>query len=432
MVGASTHDEAKPHLRILGIRGLPANHGGFETFAEHLAPYLVEHGWKVTVYCQETGDGPVREDLWRGVHRVHIPCGADTPLRSMLFDWRSIVHAARSRDLCLTLGYNTAGFCAWLRLKGVPNLINMDGIEWKRAKWSRAARAWFWLNERLGCWLGDHLIADHPEIKKHLVTRVRPDKVSVIPYGAPLITEAPVEPVRLLGLQPGHYLTVIARAEPENSLLEIVQGFSARPRGVKLVVLGKYHADQPYHQAVKAAASAEVLFPGAIYDPHSIGALRRHGIAYLHGHQVGGTNPSLLEAMGAGNAVIARDNAFNRWVAGRCARYFRSAQEADGAITALLADPSATATQREAAAERVQADFTWSSVLGAYRMLLAQWAGRPSVLQSSDDFALAGSTATATATATATGWSTSTEARAAEAETARPQQALPTDHAPMR
>ena len=194
-------------LRILGTRGIPAAHGGFETFAEQLALYLVGKGWRVVVYCHDDGAGPMVEDCWQGVERVRFPVAASGPKGTMVFDWRSTVHASRHRDLCLTLGYNTALFCALLRLKGVPNLINMDGIEWSRAKWGAAAKTWFWLNERAGCWLGNHLVADHPQIKVHLQTRVAGSKVTTIAYGADAITTAPAEPVLMLGLQPGKYFT---------------------------------------------------------------------------------------------------------------------------------------------------------------------------------------------------------------------------------
>ena len=192
-------------LRILGTRGVPAAHGGFETFAEYLALYLVSHGWRVVVYCQEDGVGPVFEDAWRGVERVHIPISQEGPMGTMVFDWKVKMHAAKFDDLCLTLGYNTAIFCWVLRLKGVRNLINMDGIEWKRQKWGKFAKAWFWLNDWMGCWLGNHLIADHPQIKQHLQTRVRGNKITMIPYGADLVTSVPEEPVRMLGLEPGRF-----------------------------------------------------------------------------------------------------------------------------------------------------------------------------------------------------------------------------------
>ena len=133
---------------------MPAAHGGFETFAEHLALHLVQRGWRVTVYCQEEGSGPAVQDEWQGVQRVRIPVAQAGPRGTIVFDWKATLHAAAAGELCLTLGYNTALFCAVLRLRGVPNVINMDGIEWSRAKWGPVAKAWLWLNDWAGCLLG--------------------------------------------------------------------------------------------------------------------------------------------------------------------------------------------------------------------------------------------------------------------------------------
>jgi glycosyltransferase involved in cell wall biosynthesis len=360
------------HLRILGIRGLPAAHGGFETFAEYLALYLRDRGWKVTVYCQIDGQGPVYEDMWEGIHRVNIPVDIPGPKGTMAFDWRAIRHAAaQSRDLCLTLGYNTAVFCAWLRLKGVPNVINMDGIEWSRAKWGGVAKAWFWLNDWAGCWLGNHLVADHPEIANHLATRVSRSKITTIAYGADRLQGLSEEPVRALGLEPGRYLTLIARPEPENSILEVVTGFSAKPRSYVLAVLGNYDEHNAYHRAVKAAAGPGVRFLGAIYDKAVVQALRFHCLAYVHGHQVGGTNPSLVEALGAGNAVIAHGNKFNRWVAGDGATYFNGSSSFDEALTATLESPDAITAMRNASLKRYLAGLDWTTILSSYERLLA-------------------------------------------------------------
>lgn len=360
-------------LRILGTRGVPAAHGGFETFAEHLALYLVEHGWRVVVYCQEEGAGPMFEDRWQGVERVRIPVQAQGPRGTIQFDWKATLHAARHRDLCLTLGYNTAVFCALLRARGVPNVINMDGIEWSRAKWGTVAKTWFWLNDWAGCWLGNHLVADHPQIKAHLTSRVRADKITTIAYGADRITAMPEEAVRERGLQPGRYLTLVARPEPENSILEVVSGFSRRPRGLQLAVLGNYSTDNAYHRAVQQAAGSEVKFLGAIYDKPVVQALRFHSAAYVHGHQVGGTNPSLVEALGAGNAVIAHDNRFNRWVAGEGARYFSDADSFDRVLTELGADASALERMRAASVARFENGLTWPQILGAYEELLLRF-----------------------------------------------------------
>jgi glycosyltransferase involved in cell wall biosynthesis len=362
-------------VRILGTRGIPSAHGGFETFAEYLSLYLVAKGWRVVVYCQDDGNGPLFTDTWQGVERVHLPVVHEGPKGTIMFDWQATVHAAKHKDLCLTLGYNTAVFCALLRLKGIPNLINMDGIEWTRAKWGTVAKAWFWLNDWVGCWLGNHLIADHPEITVHLQTRVSGNKVTTIHYGAEAVTAESVKPVQSLGfdLEPGRYWTVIARAEPENSLLEIVQGFSAKPRGMQLVVLGNYDPDNAYHRSVKAAASNEVRFVGAIYNKSIVQSLRFHSMAYVHGHQVGGTNPSLVEALGAGNPVIAHDNRFNRWVAGEGAVYFRDADSFSNCLDALLAKPETLALLRKNGQARFQQEFTWPHVMAQYEALLTSY-----------------------------------------------------------
>lgn len=363
-------------LRILGIRGVPAAHGGFETFAEHLALYLVDRGWRVIVYCQEEGAGPIVEDEWCGIERIHIPIATTGAKASVLFDWKSVWHAAKHNDLCLTLGYNTALFCGVLRAKGIPNLINMDGIEWSRAKWGPLAKTWFWLNDWAGCWIGNHLIADHPLIKAHLCTRVRADKITMIPYGADAVTAIDDAPVRKLNLTPGRYISVIARPEPENSLLEIVEGFCRKKRDVELVVLGNYDEKSEYHRAVKNAANDSVRFVGAIYDKATVQALRFHSALYVHGHQVGGTNPSLVEALACSNAVIAHDNHFNRWVVDAGAVYFSGAQGFSDRLDQLLPDTAKQLAMRKESTARFLNHFTWPQILSEYEDLLLPYVVR--------------------------------------------------------
>jgi glycosyltransferase involved in cell wall biosynthesis len=382
----------KPTLRILGIRGVPAAHGGFESFAEALALHLVAAGWRVVVYCQEDGAGAVREESWQGIERIVVPVAMAGTAGTMWFDWRCISHVraeARLRGpagagLCLTLGYNTAAFCARLKWAGVRNLINMDGIEWRRAKWGLAAKAWLWLNERAGCRLGDHLVADHPEIAVHLAARTAASRVTAIPYGADAVRrrDAPdvLQALSRLGLASGSYATLIARPEPENSVLEIVQAWSARRRDLMLAVLGRYDEGDAYHRAVRAAASPEVLFLGALYDRAFVPQLRAHGLLYLHGHRVGGTNPSLVEALGAGNPVIAHDNRFNRWVAGPGAGYFTDAAGLDALLHKVVADPARLAAMAAASRERHAQAFSQQGVLALHEALLRQWLPANAVL----------------------------------------------------
>lgn len=361
-------------VAILGTRGVPAQHGGFETFAEYLALYLVERNWDVTVYCQvDDQDCVVSEDTWRGVTRVMIPVSKEGALGTMQFDWRSIRHviASEQHKLVLTLGYNTATFCLPYRTKGIVNIINMDGLEWKRDKWKPHERAWLWLNERCGCLIGNHLVADHPEIANHLATRVGRHKITTIPYGAPFVTEAQLTHLDTYGVNPNKFAVVIARAEPENSVLEIVRAFSSKRREEKLVVLGKYDiVNNDFHREVVQSASADVLFVGAIYDKSIVEALRFYASFYVHGHRVGGTNPSLVEALGVGSAVLAHDNHFNRWVAGDGAVYFSSETECAAQIEKLFSDTRLLDSLKESSRKRFQEAFTWGKVLGEYESLL--------------------------------------------------------------
>lgn len=357
-------------VRILGTQGIPANYGGFETAAENVARFLVRQGWRVVVYCQTEGTGPIVEDIWNGIERVIIPVDLPGWRGTARFDWISIGHACQFDDLCLTFGYNTGIYNYRQFIRRIPNVINMDGIEWSRKRWGFLKQAILYVNERFAALFGDNLIADHPEIEKYLWTRAPKRKVTMIAYGADPVLDAPTDPVRSLRLEPGRYLTLIARSIPENSILELVKGFSARRRGQKLAILGKYDQVDPFHQAVMDAASDEVVFLGPIYDTTVVKALRFHATAYLHGHTVGGTNPSLVEAMAAGNPVIAHDNAYNRWVADSAGVYFGDFASADSCITSILSDDGLRARMKAKALERHAERFTWDKVAGEYEQLL--------------------------------------------------------------
>ena len=366
-------------VRILGTHGVPANYGGFETAAENVARYLVNHGWRVIVYCQSDGRGKITEDTWEGMERVHIPIDLPGWRGTSKFDWLSIGHACQHRDLCLTFGYNTGIYNFRQRLRGIPNVFNMDGIEWSRARWGFFRQAILYVNERFAALFGNHLIADHPEIETYLWTRAPRRKVSTITYGADPVVDARKDIVETMGLSPDRYVTLIARPIPENSILELVRAFSSRRRERKLVVLGSYKPDtDEYHRKVMDAASDEVVFAGAIYDPQTVQALRYYGTAYLHGHTVGGTNPSLVEAMAAGNPVIAHDNKYNRWVVGDGALYFDTVDSADAHISNLLEDADLRRKLSAAAQRRYLDEFTWDRVAGQYEQLLSRFLPRSS------------------------------------------------------
>jgi glycosyltransferase involved in cell wall biosynthesis len=362
-------------ILILGTRGVPANHGGFETFAERLALYLVARGWDVSVYCQEDVEivtERIKVEDWRGVKRICIQTAATGPRATLEFDWRCIHDAVNRPGVCLVLGYNSGIFLPYLRLHGCKVLTNMDGIEWRRPKWSKPVRAWFWLNEWIAAWSSNRLVADHPAIADHLATRRPRSATVVIPYGGVPIDEASEAPLAALGLTPKGYVVSIARIEPDNNIHMLVEAFSQRPRGVQLVVLGNMNDDNAYHRKVRALASDEVIFPGAIYEFEVTKALRFHARAYLHGHTVGGTNPSLVEALWSGNAVVAHDNSYNRWTADVAGIYFKDTQSCADAIDRMLTDDSLNMFCGLAARQRASTTFQWNDVLGAYELECAR------------------------------------------------------------
>lgn len=357
---------------ILGTRGIPATHGGFETFAEQLSIYLTARGHEVTVYCQGVAGQAKAEDYWQGIRRVLIPAG-NGPLGTMYFDLLSVIYSLSQPGIVLTLGYNTALFSALYRLTGKRNVMNMDGIEWKRDKWSRLQRIWLWVNEWLGAKFANHLIADHPEIKTHLIRHTRAEKITVIPYTADSWQEE-TNTLAEYGLRDSKYFLVVARPEPENSLLEIVRAHASQKSIVPMVILGNYNPSiNAYHKLVKEAASDNVLFLGAIYDKDTVRSLRRRATAYIHGHRVGGTNPSLVESLACGSPIIAQDNPYNRWVAGPGSRFFKNELDLAAILEQTANDPTETERMRHLSRNRFEEEFDYETVLGAYEKLLKRF-----------------------------------------------------------
>lgn len=354
-------------LAILGSRGIPALYGGFETFAEELSVRLVQRGIEVTVYC-EAGDR-MEDDVYRGVNLVYIPASRVGPLTTIIFDLRCLWHARKAFDVVYMLGYGASIFCFLPRLWGGSVWINMDGVEWARSKWGALAKFWFKMMEAAAMWTPDRLIADAEGIHRHLKSRHshRPP-VSVIPYGAPVINVSP--DAGLLAewqLTPGKYYLVVCRLEPENSLKEIVKGYLQSESVHPLVVVGSIDSATNYVKELLQLNDGRIRFVGPVYDKGNLQALRYHSLAYIHGHTVGGTNPSLLEALGCGNIVIAHNNIFNREVAGEAAIYFHQENDvADNIRSVESSSPELLDRMRTLARERVKHAYSWDSITDTY------------------------------------------------------------------
>lgn len=368
----------KPTILILGTRGVPAAHGGFETFAEKLSLYLASTGYHVIVYCQEDVDKVTQRftyDTWEGVERVKIQVSSKGPLGTLEFDFHSIREARNREGVCLVLGYNTAALLPFLRSSKRPILTNMDGLEWKRDKWSAPVRAWLRANERIAIWSSNQLVADHPAIADYLAGLGAKAKTTMIPYGADPVERADRELLRPLGIEPDRYVVSIARIEPENGILTAVRAWGEKPRDGKLVVLGKLDPENDYHRRLVAEASGDVVFPGAIYAQDTVAAIRYFSRAYFHGHRVGGTNPSLVEAMAAGCAVLAHDNVFNRWTAGEGQFYFNDEVSCAAAFERILNDDVELAAAKAKARVRAEEAFRWNDILSAYKNAMLDLAG---------------------------------------------------------
>ena len=362
--------QTEKKISILGTRGIPANHGGFETCVEKLAPYLSQKGWEVTVYCQHFGKLKIWKSDYRGVNLVNVAVPTLGVKSTIIFDLITMYHALRREGLLLSFGYPTGAFALFPRILGRYHIINMDGIEWKRTQFSFLGKVAYYINERLACWFGNILIADHPEIEKHLATRVNQNKVVMIPYGSDPINIADESILRHLDLEIDNFAVVIARPEPDNSILEIVRTFSKLKIDKKLVVLGKLDETKNYHKAILNSANDKVIFIGAIYDQQILHALRKYARFYVHGHRVGGTNPSLVESLGAGSANLAHSNKFNKWVAGASALYFIDDADMSSKMLELFYNQELVVRLRSEAIEQHNLYFGWKNVLESYASVL--------------------------------------------------------------
>jgi len=248
----------------------------------------------------------------------------------------------------------------------------MDGLEWARGKWSPIARWYLRWAEGIAMWTPDRIIADAAGIKANLQSRHRRlPPCDVIPYGCEIVASARPEELKSFGLEPGSYYLVVCRFEPENHVKEIIEGFLDSETQGQLVLVGDHACKTAYVQSLARYESDRLLFAGPVYDVSRIQALRYFCRAYLHGHSVGGTNPSLLEAMGCGNLVIANDNPFNREVLGGSGLFFSTSKEVSACIDSVDSGNEDIAGMKVNVVERVKEFYTWDRITDYYCELIS-------------------------------------------------------------
>jgi len=359
------------NIAIIGTRGIPNQYGGFEQFAEHLSVGLVKRGHRVTVYSPHFH--PYPHDSFHGVdiRRIFCPERFLGSAANFIYDHLALRDALQGNfDILYEAGYQSSALSFVLcRVKNRREVLitNMDGMEWQRAKWNRLVK---WLTRRfetMAVKRSDHLVVDNPGIRDYYLERHGARGV-YIPYGADPAPEIDDDVLKDLALKPRSYFLLIARLEPENNIETIIAGVRSSASPFPLVVVGPRGTRHARRLSARFP-DPRIRFVGGIYDKARLDALRHHAAVYFHGHSVGGTNPSLLEAMAARALIAAHDNPFNRHVLGDDALYFRNQND----IRRLLEGSTPGSTRRKTMIEnnhrRIRSEYAWSRIVDAYESL---------------------------------------------------------------
>lgn len=352
-------------IALLGTRGIPANYGGFETFAEELSTRLAARGHHVTVYCRARSGAPE----FRGVHLQYLPTIRHKYLDTVAHTFLSSLHLLAHRtNVALYCNAANAVFTLWPRMLGIPTALNVDGIERKREKWNRLARAWYLVSERLATVFPTAMITDARAIQDYYRDRYGKES-RFIPYGAEVGRIEDASLVRKLGLEPGKYFLYVSRMEPENRALEVRQAFESFTAPYQLALVGDAPYAREYIQRVRDTRDPRVIIPGAIYG-EGYRQLGSHCFAYIHATEVGGTHPALIEAMGRGALVLYRNTPENAEVTGDAGIPFEP-DDLASKLRLVLEMPEAERERlRRAAMERVREHYSWDAVTDAYERLL--------------------------------------------------------------
>ncbi len=358
-------------IALLGTRGIPANYGGFETFAEELSVRLADRGHQVTVCARNLfpGRNTLPESLYRGVRVRTLPS-----IRHKYFD--TLAHTFVSTLWLLGQPYDVALYCNAAnaiftilpRMRGMPVALNVDGIERKRRKWNRFAKAWYLGSEYLATKFPSLIVADAKVIQDYYEERYGKPS-TFIAYGADTRVEESTEVLTQLGLAPSCYFLYVSRFEPENHALEVRRAFEKLETGMKLALVGHAPHAEEYIRSVRATSDPRIVIPGAIYG-RGYRELGSHCFAYIQATEVGGTHPALIENMGRGALVLYRNTPENEEVCGGAGIPF---EDEDGLLRAMrnvLRMPEQERREYgERARKRVQERYDWDVVTAQYEQM---------------------------------------------------------------
>ena len=367
-------------IAILGSKGIPAHYGGFETFAEGLSTRLVKGGHEVAVTCEYV-DPIKRINKFRGVKLFYFPFKPpENHFLRMCYENLSdiyfLIKVSRQFDCIYFLGIEVGLFLFIPKLlsRKLKLWVNVDGVMWKRSKFNKIEQWLLWLNHVFATLFADKIIVDSKEMISHIPERYK-NKEVYISYGIDKFEQIPWDKSRLnhnktlksLKIEQKKYWLVVARLEPENSIHDIVKAFSNVDTDHPLIIVGDF-TSKVYRKEIKklAAETQNVFLTGSIYDQDVLNMLRQNCFAYIHGHTVGGTNPSLLEAMAMKNIVLASDNVFNREVCGNTAIYFKNSKDLTDKIGLIERNYEKYAELKSKAFKRVKSRYMWNKIFEKY------------------------------------------------------------------
>src|SRR5881396_961392 len=363
-------------IAILGTRGIPANYGGFETFAEHLSTRLVARGHDVTVYCRAHYVSP-RELEFQGVRLKVLPTIRHKYFDTVVHAFLSALHAVPKRyDAALICNAANAPFAPILRLTGTPVAINVDGLEHKRKKWNWIARGYYRLAERLATVLPNETVTDAKVIQYYYLARYRAQS-TMIAYGAE-VERRPDPLVRRWRVEPNRYVLYVSRLEPENNAHLVIEAFKRVRTAHKLLIVGDAPYAREYINDLKARArrALDISSTGFVFG-RDYRALQQNAYCYIHATEVGGTHPALLEAMGFGNCVLTLAAPENMEAIGDAGIAYADENDLAEKLQRVLRDGSLVQSYRHRAQARVQEKYDWDYVVDRYEDLFARMAGLP-------------------------------------------------------
>lgn len=354
-------------IAILGTRGIPNNYGGFEQFAEYLALGLVNKGHSVTVY--NSHNHPYQEREWNGVQIQHIydPENKIGTAGQFVYDFLSILDTRKKDfDIILQLGYTSSSVFFDFHPKKSIVVTNMDGLEWKRTKFSAKVQKFLQWAESLAVKKSHHLVSDSVGIENYLKKKYEIDS-TYIPYGSHLFHDENSSVLEKYGVKPYAYNMLIARLEPENSIETILDGVVQADNDITFLLIGKYETKFGEYLKNKFSENKNIKFIGGVYDINTLNNLRYFSNLYFHGHTVGGTNPSLLEAMASSSLICANDNEFNSAILEEDAFYFSNSDD----VTTVLTTVSYTnhRDKIENNKKKITKLYTWKKIVNQYELL---------------------------------------------------------------